>query len=263
MPFGFRPDGDRVKGLAPVHAIMPYIFPTRTESQVFYELLINVTKTRAFLAAFREKTGKKATLMHVTLAAATRTLHERPRLNRFTMNGRIYQRRGIWISYSVKQQKSDDGAVVALKRKYEPEWTLDKVVDVTDGVVGETRSGKKDQTDKELGLALMLPSFMIWFVVGALRFLDKHGLMPRAMIDGDPLYSSLFVANVGSIGMDAPFHHLYEWGNIPLFCAIGKERPDGTVPFRFTFDERVEDGFYCLKALELLRAMIEDPAAHF
>jgi hypothetical protein len=87
--------------------------------------------------------------------------------------------------------------------------------------------------------------------------------MPGAMIHGDPLFSSMFVANVGSIGMDAPFHHLYEWGNIPLFCSVGRERADGVLPLRFTFDERIEDGLYCLKALERLQQMLEDPSAHF
>ncbi len=263
MAFGFRPDGDRVKGLSPTHAIMPFLFRTRTESQVFFELLVDGAPAKAFLARFREDSGVHATLMHLVLGAATRVLHARPRLNRFTMSGRIYQRRGIWMSFSAKTEKSDEGAVVALKRRFEPGWGLQKIVDVTSGVVGDARSGKKDQADKELALALALPAFLTAFFVWLLRTADKYGLMPRSMIDGDPLYASLFVANLGSIGMDAPFHHLYEWGNIPLFCAIGRERDDGKVPLRFTFDERVEDGLYCLKALDMLKEILEDPAAHF
>jgi hypothetical protein len=84
----------------------------------------------------------------------------------------------------------------------------------------------------------------------------------------------MFIANMGSIGMDAPFHHLYEWGNIPLFCAVGLEREEiyvengqvksrAMIPLRFTFDERVEDGLYCLKSIEILKQMLEDPAKHF
>ncbi|OGQ17861.1 MAG: hypothetical protein A2138_06650 [Deltaproteobacteria bacterium RBG_16_71_12] len=257
--FGFRSDGDRVKDLSPTRAIMPYIMPTRTESQVFFELVLDEERVMSTVERVRAATGLKVTLLHLVLCAAGRILAERPRLNRFVAGGRIYQRRGVWVSFSAKRDKSDAGAVVALKRQIPAGATVADVVKLTESVVGGARSGKKDQTDKELGLVLALPGPMVRLVVFLLRSLDRLGLMPRFMIDGDPMYASLFVANLGSIDMDAPFHHLYEWGNIPLFCAIGRAR-DGKVPFRFTFDERVEDGLYCLKAIELLREVLESGA---
>lgn len=97
MPFGFRPDGDRVKGLPPVHAIMPFLFPTRTESVVFFELLVDGARMQPFLDEMRAKTGAKVNLLHVVIAAVTKILSvERPRLNRFVVGGRVYQRRGVW-----------------------------------------------------------------------------------------------------------------------------------------------------------------------
>lgn len=257
--FGFRSDGDRVKDLSPTRAIMPYLMPTRTESQVFFELTLDAAKVEGVVARARAATGLKVTVLHLAVAAAARALWERPRLNRFVMAGRIYQRRGVWVSFSAKREKSDRGAMVALKRQIPEGATLTDVVQLVDGVVGGARSGKRDQTDKELGLVLAFPSPVVRLVVGLLRALDRWGLMPRFMIDGDPLYSSIFVANLGSIDMDAPFHHLYEWGNIPLFCAIGRAR-DGKLPMRFTFDERVEDGLYCLGSLEALRVALENGA---
>lgn len=257
--FGFRCDGDRVKDLSPTRAIMPHIMPTRTESQVFFELLLDEGKVTATVERARAATGLKVTLLHLVLCAAGRILTERPRLNRFVSGGRIYQRRGVWVSFSAKREKSDAGAVVALKRQLPDSATVADVVKLTDGVVGGARSGKKDQTDKELGLVLAFPAPIVGVLVGLLRALDRYGLLPRFMIDGDPLYASVFVANLGSIGMDAPFHHLYEWGNIPLFCAIGRAS-DGKLPLRFTFDERIEDGLYCLKAIERLREIVESGA---
>ncbi len=235
---------------------MPYIMPTRTESQVFFELLLDAAKVQGTVERARAATGLKVTLLHLLLCAAGRVLAERPRLNRFVAGGRIYQRRGVWVSFSAKREKSDAGAMVALKRQIPVGATIADVVKLSDTVVGDARSGKKDQTDKELGLVLALPGPVVRLLVGILRALDRFGLMPRFMIDGDPMYASLFVANLGSIDMDAPFHHLYEWGNIPLFCAIGRAR-DGKLPLRFTFDERIEDGLYCLRALELLREALE------
>jgi hypothetical protein len=162
----------------------------------------------------------------------------------------------VWLSFSAKTEKTDKGAVVALKRQIPEGATLADIVKLVDGVVGGARSGKRDQTDKELGLVLALPGFLTRIAVSALRALDRFGLMPHFMIAGDPLYASMFVANLGSIGMDAPFHHLYEWGNIPLFCAIGRAH-HGRMPFRFTFDERIEDGLYCLASIELMRVALE------
>lgn len=273
--FGWRSDGERVKDLAPTRAILPYLFKTRAESAVYFELLVDATNIAPFLEEERARTGRKITLLHLVLLASARALHRRPRLNRFTTNGRIYQRHGVWLSFSAKTEKSDAGAVVALKRKIEPEWDLARVYDETTRVVGDSRSGKKNTSDKELALALAMPSFMTKWAVSLLLWADRYGLLPAKIVEGDPLFASMFVANLGSIGMDAPFHHLYEYGNIPLFCAIGRERTelalndDGTVrkraviPFRFTFDERVEDGLYCLGSLEILQAMLEDPRSAF
>jgi hypothetical protein len=205
---------------------------------------------------------------------AARILNERPRLNRFVSGGRIWQRRGIFVSFSAKKQKSDKGELVALKRELDAKMSLADVVDRFDGLVGDARANKPDATDKELAVFLKLPTPVLSFAVRVAFVLDQWGLLPHSMIAGDPLFSSVFIANLGSIGMDAPFHHLYEWGNIPLFCAIGKERDDVVVtdgvptarrviPLKWTFDERVEDGLYCLKSLDMLREMVADPARSF
>jgi pyruvate/2-oxoglutarate dehydrogenase complex dihydrolipoamide acyltransferase (E2) component len=113
---------------------------------------------------------------------------------------------------------------------------------------------------------------MLAFLMSLVKTLDAWGLLPRAFIDNDPLFASMFVANLGSLGMDAGQHHLYEYGNIPIFCVIGKKKHSFVVddaggvkareiyPLRFTFDERIEDGLYCLKAIESLKQRIESPS---
>jgi hypothetical protein len=262
MPFGFRSDADAVKDVPPTRAIMPFIMRGRNESAVYFEVFVDATPLRAFIESERARTGQKVTVLHLVIAAATRALHERPRLNRFVQGSRLWQRRGIWMSFSGKRQKNDEGHLVAMKRRIDPAWPLARVVEEIDGSVGAARSGKDSATDKELKTILALPRFLVGLVTALGRFADRHGVLPPSMIASDPLFATMFVANLGSIGMDAPFHHLYEWGNIGLFCAIGQER-DGKLPLRFTFDERIEDGLYCLKSIERLKAILEDPAATF
>jgi hypothetical protein len=271
MPFGYRPDGDRCRDLPATRRIMPFIMRRRNEALVYFEQKLDPKRARAFLDEARARTGKKATLLHLVAWAIARTLAERPRLNRFVAGGRIYQRRGIWLSMSVKKEVSDDGAIVVVKREVDPARSFDDLVrDLTEDV-SASRSDRPSATDKELALLFRLPALLLGWLVGIQRLLDDWGLLPGVFYRQDPLYASAFLANLGSLGMDAAFHHLYEYGNIPIFVTLGAARdevvpgPDRTpvvaerLTIRYAFDERIEDGLYCLSALDRVKAIVEDP----
>ena len=85
-------------------------------------------------------------------------------------------------------------------------------------------------------------------------------------------HASVFVANLGSVGLDAAWHHLYEYGNCPIFATLGRIQKlpivvgdevvaRRAVRIRYTYDERIEDGLYAGRALMKLQERIEDPAA--
>jgi hypothetical protein len=264
MPLFQRFDGDLVRDVAPTRAIMPYLMPTRGSAAVYFEQTLDVTRAHAFLAARREATGEKLTFFHIFTYAAVKTLTERPRLNRFTAGVNTYQRKRIEIAFSAKKAMNDESPVVVVKRAFDPGASFDEHTKKLSGGVQEGRSTQKSSTDKELGIFLMLPSFLLAWFVSLAKWLDAHNLLPRALIEGDPLYASLFVANLGSVGLDAVFHHLFEWGNCPIFAAVGRVREevrDGQVRqlccVRYTFDERIEDGLYCARAIEHLRTIVE------
>lgn len=243
---------------------------SRTESIVFFEQKIDVRRTDAFIREFRLRTSLRLTLLHLLVWAAARTIQERPRLNRFTAGGRIYQRRGIWITFSAKTEKTDEGSLKTVKRLIDPEWSLDELVKRLEAGIGESRSNKPTSTDKELSVLLRLPAFLLAPLTRLVMFLDRLGLLPASFIRNDPMFSSVFVTNIGSIGMEAPFHHLFEYGNTPIFLMAGRSqdevvavngraevRPMMTI--RYSFDERIEDGLYCARALDLLKRIIENP----
>ena len=137
--------------------------------------------------------------------------------------------------------------------------------------MGTSRTRDDRPVDKELSLLGKLPDFLLSPIIGAARFLDRWNLLPSALIKDDPLFSSVFVANLGSLGIDRAWHHLYEHGTVSLFCVIGSLRPrfvvgaDGqpvvkpTLRLRFSLDERICDGYYAAQSLEILRADLEDP----
>ena len=244
---------------------------TRNESVVYFTQRIDAEPLQAFLAEFRARTGLRASVLHLLIWSMARTLGVRPRLNRFSSGGRIYQRRGIWISFSAKKVKSDEGAIVVVKREVDPASTFEDVVRQIEGGIKEGRSEAKSTTDKELNVLLRLPTVLLGLLVRFQMLLDRLGLLPGVFIRSDPLYASVFVANLGSLDMEAGYHHLYEYGNCPIFATVGRIQPeivpgpDGQpttrpmLTIRYSLDERIEDGLYCAKALDLLKARLEDP----
>lgn len=262
-----RPDGDLLR-VHPVRRILIFLMPTRAESIVMYDAAIDATKLEAFLAS-PEAGG--AHITHVTVAAANIALAATPKMNRFVAGGRLYQRRGRFLSFSLKRVRMDrEAAISTVKLEMHDGETFDALRRRIDGGVKVERSGQKTSTDKEIDIFNALPRPVLRFGVKLFRWLDDHNLLPQAFIKGDPLYTSIFVANLGSLGMGAGYHHLFEYGSCPLFIMIGQVEPravvvDGQVvvrpilPVRFTFDERIEDGLNARYGIDRLVAVLSDP----
>lgn len=251
---------------------MTFLMHGRNESAVYFEQHLDLTKCQPWLADYHARTGHKATLFHLVLHGLSSVLHERERLNRFTVGRRTFQRKSVFLSFAAKKQMSDDAPLATVKRRFDREETFPELVGKLTTEIGSAKSVTPSAMDKELKILLALPGFLLAFLIGLLKRLYSIGLAPRSLVDTDPLYTSAFLTNLGSIKIDACYHHLYEHGNCPLFVAIGQTRLvptviDGAivarpeVTLRYTFDERVEDGLYCAQSLKLLAQRIEDPAS--
>ncbi len=265
-----RSDGTLVTSLSATRALMPLLMERRSEATVFFEQELDVTQTMRFVDAWNEAHPEaRITLFHVFMWAIAATLHERPRLNRFVSGGRIYQRKGVHLSFAAKKKKLDDeAALVTIKREVPAGASL---AQVTEALHADIRSGRGDAQrpeDREVELSTRFPTFLVKLVLKGMQLLDRWNLLPASVIEHDPLYTSMFVANLGSLGIEAAFHHLYEWGNCPFFAAIGKTRqvrtdegPRQLVTIRYAFDERIDDGLSCARSLELLQRRVEHPEA--
>jgi hypothetical protein len=270
-PF-FRSDGDRVKGLSPERRFMPFMMPTRNESVVYHEQQYDIGKTRRWLRDFnRAGPPQTATIFHLFLWACSQGLHLYPSMNRFVLGRRIYQRRGVQISFAAKKEFSAAAPIVTVKKPFEPNEPFAAAVADMTARIGEGRGSNQRRVDKELRLALLLPGLILRFVLWCLRGLDRLNLMPRSMIDSDPMYASLFVANLGSVGLDNTFHHLYEYGTVSIFAVMGTQKKaiavgrDGNpevrevLQIRWTLDERIIDGMYAGESMNLVKKVMEDP----
>lgn len=273
MPLFGRSDGDLVRDLPAVRRMIPYLMRTRSGAVVFHDTVYDIARARDWIAAFNaaRPDRPKATLFHLMIWACARALHARPGLNRFVSGSRIYQRREVTISFAAKRGFRDTEPIVTRKHAFAEGERFADCVDRLVGGVKDVRAGKEDRSDKEMKLALVLPGFLLSLAIRLLIWLDHVNLLPASMIRPDPMFASLFVANLGSLGLDRVTHHLYDYGNVSLFGAMGVTGPrvvageDGqpavrdTVEVRWSFDERIHDGFYCASSLALVKEAFEDP----
>ena len=273
MPLFRRPDGTLCRDVLPVRRIVPYLMRGRNESAVYHEKVYDLTRTRPWLRAYNRSHEDRATLFHLFLYACARALHARPGLNRFVSGGRIYQHKGVAISFAAKKMMRDEAPFVTVKVEIPPHGTFEDAVRHIAGLVGEGRRGPERQVDKEVGIITSLPGVVVSLLVWVARLLDRFNLFPGFMIRPDPMYASLFLANLGSVGISNTWHHLYEYGTVSIFGVMG---PVERLPFveggavairdgvrvRFTFDERINDGHYCAASLGIAQEILEDPERH-
>lgn len=264
--FGRRADATQVRDLSMLRRFMPFVSPRRNESLVYFDGEIEVEAALRFLEErnLHRADERKMTLFHLYLRSTAMAFHSRPNLNRFTKGGRLWQRKGVWLTFSAKQEIVEGADLLTVKREFPEHESLDEMTDaVLDGLTRQ-RGGEKTTSDKEVKLALeFLPPFLIRVGMGLLHLADHFGLLPKAMIDSDPMYTSVFVANLGSLNMDPGYHHLWEHGTCPIFAMLGrmKRREDGVrvLPVRYTFDERIEDGLYAGLTVAGVTEALESP----
>jgi hypothetical protein len=268
-----RFDGSPVANVHPVRRIMPFIMPTKNGAFVLFEHDIPTAPLLGFLtdANRGRPPGRPITPFHCVLRAIGIALTEFPRLNRYVSGSRLYERRAVWLAFSGKQRLDRDAPLFTAKVAFDRDEPLGQFVDRVLDALGAGKSGKESHADREIKGFLRLPAPVLRAAVRLQRTLDGWNLLPTRLIADDPLYASAFVANLGSVGLDAAFHHLYEYGTIPIFATMGRihrtpcVRDDGSVGsrevfrMRYTYDERVEDGFYAARALERLAACLADP----
>jgi hypothetical protein len=266
-----RPDGTYIKGLHFFTQLLPYLLPTRTEACIFFEQEIDLTHTLEYVRKKRSSSGVTISIFYLMLYAATRAIALRPRMNRFVSGCRYYQRNRISYNFVAKRDLSDDGEEVNVTMSFSPLLSLEAFCKKIDGYINSLKMGEAASSEDVNSMVTRLPRFCIKLAIWGLKFLDRNNALPKAAIDSLPFFSTIFFTNVGSVGIDAPFHHNFEIGNCGIFCAIGKLRkdrsigPDGTVRTRdkvkliWNYDDRISDGIYCARSLAMMRDLVENP----
>ena len=267
--FGKRNDGKLVTDLDAIAKMMPLLMPTRTGAQNYFLLEQDLTEIDKYIET-KEKEGETYTYMHILSAILVRVFKMYPRLNRFITNKRIYQRNKIEVSVLVKKSLREVDGEELVKPEFTGYETLAEVKEKIDSLVKEIIN-MKDRKDNNVTGLDKLPFFLLKLAIWFMKWSDKHGFMPKSLMQSSPFHCSIFFTNLKSLHVDRIYHHLYDFGNCGFFVAMGKEKtipmvnsdgkvvPTKVLPMGISMDERYIDGYYYSKVLKTIKRMLANP----
>ena len=270
--FGDRSDGVLLRDLDSLHFITGILYPNRCDNEAYISEKIDLTAINEYLEKKNADGPEyKYNLFQIIVTALVKAITLRPKMNRFIVNSNFYQRNEVSASFVVKKLFDDHGAEALAFLHLKDEDTLDSIHEKIYEQISDCRSDKIDGSTESMDLFNKIPRFISKAAVKFIMFLDKHGWVPRSLIETDPYYSSVVLSNLGSIKLKSGYHHLTNWGTCSMICLIGEitESPvfssDGsfvmrpTVELGLTIDERLADGYYYSKTMRLVRHLLENP----
>ncbi len=269
---GDRRDARYVKAEA-LGALMPFILKRRSDSLIYFDIKVNMENAIKFVKEQNESGiyPCKVTYFHLLLATLVKIMQTRPHLNSYILNYRKYERKHIDIAFVVKKQLTEEAKETTIKVRFDSCESFLDVVKKTMVDVSEARQESGSDNDKIYDILGKMPRFVTQMAVGILSFLHKIDRMPKDIDRADPMNSSAFLSNLGSIDVDAPFHHLFEWASCSLFACFGKIIKEPVVNeageivvgdiahIMVTVDERIGEGIKFAKDLQLFRYYMENP----
>lgn len=261
----------RVKTISPMSAVIPFIMVNRTGSQNFISDSVDIEKVEKYIKEKQAQGMQNISMMHVMIAAYIRLVSQRPALNRFIRGQRVWTRKNVEVSLTIKKEMSLDSPDTVVKITLPPSATLEDVYTALNNEIVSYRANPGGDFDDTARAFTRLPGLIFKFAVASLRFLDYFGLMPKAIAKVSPFHCSYFITSMGSLGIPPIYHHLYDFGSCPVFFSFGAKRRayeiDNTglvrrrqyMDFTFVLDERICDGYYYASALKLLKNILKNP----
>ena len=272
--WGDRNDGRRIRTLSPMAQITMYFQWERNISSNLFEEAFEISHIERYIRQKRKEGLTDFGITHVLLAAYVRGLCKYPQLNRFISGQKVYSR-GEDIQYCmvIKKQMSvdspDTSIKVHLRRTDTAEDVYNKLSEAVDSV--KRTQALDSKFDNLIGLLNLIPGVLLKFTVWLLKFMDYFGLLPKFLVELSPFHGTLFYTSMGSLGIPPIYHHLYDFGNLPVFGSFGCKRratevlEDGSVVQRkyvdvkFVLDERIVDGYYYAAFFKHFRNILKHP----
>ena len=268
--FGHRSDGRKLKTVPPFFRVIPCVMLERNDAQVYFKQDIKLKELDEYIDR-KAKEGIKLSYMNIIYAAIVRIIAERPYLNRFAMNGSLYARNQIFVSLAIKKSFADEGQETTIKLPFTGTENIFEIKEKLDKAIEQNKDYSTSNNTDALAKAFsIVPNGLIRAAFKFIKFLDKHGAVPKAIISASPFHTSVFLTNVGSLGIDSIYHHLYNFGTTSLFFAMGKKKKsyiydddeiheEKCITIAFVGDERICDGYYYATSFKQLSKYLKKP----
>lgn len=273
--FGDRWNGRRIRTLPPMMYAVPFIMRDRCDAQNYFRGSVDMDIVERYLRKLKtENDGvlKGVGFMHLLAASYVRTVSQMPAINRFIAGQRIYARHDISLSMVVKKSLELNAQESTIKVRFQPTDTLADVYSKMEEKIAVAKAaGDTNGFDRITRKLFSLPALFFRGFINILRFLDYFGFMPKALDEVSPFHASFFISNLGSLGIPTIYHHLYNFGNLPLFITFGSmyrqkeidrdgnEKVRKRLDYTVVMDERITDGHYYATAFKSLENYMRHP----
>lgn len=270
--WGDRYDGRRLRSLDAFSRVSPYIMVTRNTSSNHFMDTIDIDEIERYIRHKRNDDGLVGFgIMHVLIAAYVRSLSQKPAVNRFIAGQKIYARNSVQINLTVKREMRSDALETVIKISPELDATATEVYELIKKEIDLSKNNNQSDFDKTAKILDYIPGLLLKFAVWFLKTLDYFGLLPKKLEKLSPFHGSMFITSMGSLGVPPIFHHLYDFGNVPVFCSFGAKQKrnelqaDGSIIERrcitvmWVMDERICDGFYYSTAMKYIKGVLRNP----
>lgn len=269
---GDRHDARKLRSLPPMQYVMPFLMKDRCDAQNFFTSSIDCDYLEDYIRQKREEGLVGFGLMHIIVAGYVRMVASYPGINRYIAGQRIFSRDEIVISMMVKKEMKLNAQESAIKVRFLPSDTVYDVYNkINEQIKVATAQGDTNGFDNIARLLVKLPTLVLRGFVGLMKAMDYFGIMPRIIDEVSPCHASMFISNLGSLGIPPIYHHIYNFGNISVFITFGAKKKelklnaDGTVSEHYVVDytvvtdERIADGHYFANAFKGLQKIFHNP----
>ena len=268
--FGDRRDGRRIRGIYPMQFMIPFLMKERSDAQNHFEDELDITNVEGYLRQKHQDGHADLGFLHLFIAAYVRAIAQRPAINRFVSGQHVFSRPDVVAVMPIKKEMSIQSPDTTIKIHFDQRDTALQVYEKFEAVRRDAISREND-FDKVAKRLMKLPRFLLRFIVRFLTFADYHGFMPKSLLKVSPFHGSVIITSMGSLGINAIYHHLYNFGNLPVFLSYGKMYTKTTfdesgaaerrhfVTFRAVVDERICDGYYYASAFKIMKRYLLHP----
>ena len=264
--FGDRKEGRLLRSLPAFAKFVPFIMPTRNDACNQYEESFEVSDVDRRLRKLRVDGNKGIGILHFIIAAYIRGVSMLPGMNRFVVGRRIYARDNIEVVMTVKRSLAIDATETTIKVVFEPTDTIFDVYRKMSEKIDEIKTVEGNNNTEDVAEAMCkAPRFLLRFALTILRIMDYFGWLPQSLLDASPFHGSMIITDLGSLRIGPIYHHIYNFGTLPVFISFGAKRhayeldrhgnmvDRKYVDCKFVMDERTVDGHYYAQFLQAFR----------